>query len=196
LTLDFVAMPKFTIERVSGVAKHRLPAALSREIGRIITSWAYFEYAVQEMVWQTMEVPRSVGRIAIREPRVTDRLEMLRDLIKLRKGEWDDDLFKSVLERAKIITARRDLLAHGIWGTHPSPPFRNETWHVELTRGSWPKNVKDLIEGSKKITPELVPMDLEKLRSTTGEIEALIDDLKRLRKSAVGPPLSSPQKSP
>jgi hypothetical protein len=52
-------------------------------------------------------------------------------------------------------------------------------------RGSWPKNVKDLIEGSKKINPEMVPMRLPDLRDTTAGIIELIDDLKRLRSSAV-----------
>ena len=179
---------KKTIERVSGTAKYELPASISREIGRIIVHWAHFEHIVQEMVWQTMQVSQQVGRIAVREPRVTDRLEMLRDLVKLRNGEWNDELFKSILERAKLITARRDLLAHGIWGEHPDPQWRNnEVWHVQLARGSWPKNLKELVAGSKKITPEMVPMERDTLRSTTSEIVQLIADLKTLRSSAVGP---------
>ena len=88
---------KKTIERVSGTAKYNLPASISREIGQIIVHWAHFEHIVQEMVWQTMQVSQQVGRIAVREPRVTDRLEMLRDLVKLRNAEWNDDLFKSIL---------------------------------------------------------------------------------------------------
>jgi hypothetical protein len=178
--------PRVTIERVSGVATHDLPPSLCREIGRIIVYWAYFEHGVQDMVWQTMQISQQVGRIAVREPRVTDRLEMLRDLVKLRKAEWDDDLFKSILERAKLITARRDLLAHGIWGVHPSGPWSmDDAWHVQLARGSWPKNMSELIEGSKKVTPEMIPMALSTLRSTTNEIVQLIADLKTLRASAV-----------
>lgn len=176
---------KKTIERVSGIARHDVPASLSREIGRIIVHWAHFEHLVQDMVWQTMQVSHQVGRIAVRTPRVTDRLEMLRELVKLRNGEWNDALFKSILDRANLFAAKRDLLAHGIWGAHSNPPWQGEVWHVELARGSWPKNLKELIAGSKKINPEMVPMRLADLRSTTSEIVQIIADLKELRSSAV-----------
>ena len=89
-----------------------------------------------------------------------------------------------------MFAARRDLLAHGIRGVHPDPQWRNDIWHVQLARGSWPKNIKELVAGSKKITPEMVPMELATLRSTTGEIVQLIADLKTLRSSALAPPPS------
>jgi hypothetical protein len=104
---------------------------------------------------------------------------MLRDLVKLRHGTWDDDLYLSILTRAKLLTSKRHLIAHGIWAN------REDGWYVELARGSWPKNLAELVAGSKKVTPELVSMDTSKLRKATNEIEALIQDLKRLRTSAV-----------
>jgi hypothetical protein len=174
-------------EHVSGTARYDLPPSICREIGRIITHWAHFEYLVQDMVWQTMQVSQQVGRLAVRDPRVTDRLEMLRDLVKLRNAEWDDALFKSILDRAKVIAARRHLLAHNIWGVHPTGLWMSDdTWHVQSTQGAWPKTLSDVIEGSKKITPEMKPIRLSDLRSTTSEIVELIADLKRLRSSAVG----------
>src|SRR5258708_11874622 len=81
---DF-AMAKI-VERVIGNAVYELRIPFSREIGRVIVHFAYFEQCVQEMVWDAMGVSEAVGRIAIREPRITDRLEMLRDLIGLRGG--------------------------------------------------------------------------------------------------------------
>jgi hypothetical protein len=161
---------------------------MSREIGRIIVHWAYFEYCIQEMNRQTLGITAAAGRLAMREPRFTDRLEMLHDLIKLRKGEWDDALYKSLLSRAKLAEAKRNLVTHGIWA------HRSDGWYVELTRGSWPKNLRELVAGSRKITTELVPMDTDKLRSATSEIAGLIDNLKRLRASAVGTPWPSPEK--
>ena len=61
----------------------------------------------------------------------------------------------------------------------------DDVWHVQLARGSWPKNISELVEGSKKIIPEMVAMPLAKLRETTSEIVQLIGDLKKLRASAV-----------
>lgn len=171
-------------EHIYGHAKYQLPARLSREIGRIIVHWAHFEYLVQDMVWETMKVSNAVGRIAVREPRVTDRLEMLRDLVKVQKGFWDDELFNSIFRRAKLIAARRDLLAHGIWDEIPEPRWPEDVWHLQLTRGSWPKNFRDLVAASKKIDPQLVPITLALLKETTIEIEQMIQDLKKLRSSA------------
>jgi hypothetical protein len=176
----------FSIERVSGIADYRLPPSMSREIGRIIVHWSYFEYCVQEMNWQALGVTPAAGRVAVRAPRVTDRLEMLRDLIKLREGEWDNDLFKSILDRSKLVEAKRNLVTHGIWG------HREDGWYVELSRGAWPKNLRELIAPTRVIQPEFKAMSLEKLREATTEISELIGDLKRLRASAVGPSTPSP----
>lgn len=126
----------------------------------------------------------------MREPRVTDRLEMLRDLIKIQKGQLNEALYKSIFTRAKLAEAKRNLVAHGIWAD------RDEGWYVELTRGSWPKNVRELLAGSRKIDPEMVEIDIDKLRTATTEIEALIVDLRKLRDSISLPPRPSPQKHP
>jgi hypothetical protein len=173
------------IDPVKGTARADLPASLAREIGRIIVHWSNFEYFVQSMVWQTIQVSEQVGRLAVRDARIADRLEMLRDLIKLRNGTWDDALFKSILERAKVVDAKRNLLAHGIWDVHAGSLLEGDVWYVQVARGSWPKNVKELIEGSKKINPEMMPIRLSNLRETTEGIVQLIEDLKRLRSSAV-----------
>ena len=166
---------KKILERVSGNASYELPLSFSREIGRIIVHWAYFEQCIQEMVWQAMGLSEAVGRIAVREPRVTDRLEILRDIIKLRGGSWDDALYKSILSEANLLAAKRHLVGHGMWFHHKSAG----EWHVQLTRGSWPKNTADLIAGSKKVTPESVEITLEELRSATTSISVLIGDLKK-----------------
>ena len=178
-------------ERVSGLANYNLPVRFVREIGRIVVSWAYFENCVQEMNWQALGISPAAGRTAMREPRASERLEMLSALIELREGTWDAQLFKSILARAKVLEAKRNLVAHGIWGYVKHA----HEWHVQLARGTWPKNQSELVKGSKKVTPESVLMSVEKLREATSEIEKLLADLKTLRGSAAGP-ASSPEKSP
>jgi hypothetical protein len=162
-----------------------------RLIGRIIVHWAHFEHLVQDMVWQSIPVSQAVGRTAVREPGVIDRLEMLRDLVKLRDAQWDDELFNSILDRAKLKVAHRNLLAHGIWGNHSGGTMNmDDIWHVQLARGSWPKTLSELVESSSKVMPEMVPMELSKLRTATSEIVQLIGDLKKLRASAAASPPS------
>jgi hypothetical protein len=177
------------IERISGHAAYQLPDSLSREIGRILVRLAYFEQCVLEMVWQALNLSEASGRIAVRDPRVTDRLDMLRDVIKERGGSLDEELLKTIRQKVDLIVARRHLLAHGIWFHHKALG----EWHVQLTRGSWPKTKEELVSGSKKVTPESIVMTVDELRSTTAEIDGLIADLKRLRLSAVGPPQPSPE---
>jgi hypothetical protein len=116
LGASVMAKPTYVAGRLTGVAIYELPASFSREIGKIVVRWAYFEHCVQEMNWGVLNLSPAAGRIAIREPRVTDRLEMLQELIALRKGLWDEELYKSILSRARLASAKRDLLAHGIWG--------------------------------------------------------------------------------
>jgi len=185
-----MAAKSYFAEHVTGLATYQLPASLAREIGRIMVHWAYFEHCVQEMNWQSLDLSAPEGRIAMREPRVTDRLEMLCELVNLRGATWDTELYKSILARSKVLAAKRDLLAHGIWGYLS----KSNEWHVQLARGTWPKNVREIVKGSKKITPEGVLMDTDKLRSATTEMAALIDDLKRLRSSTTGPPRPSQKK--
>jgi hypothetical protein len=151
--------------------------------------FSYFEQCVQEMVWQVLHVSDAAGRIAVREPRVTDRLDMLRDVVGIRGAYFDEELFKSLRQRANLIAAKRHMLAHGIWFHHKALG----EWHVQLTRGSWPKTEEELVVGSKKITPESKVITVDELRSTTAQIDELIADLKRLRLATYEAPSSSPE---
>ena len=180
------------IEHLSGPATPQLPASHSREIGRIIVHWSYFEHCVQESIWELLQISEPAGRLTVREPRVTDRLEMLRDLMTVYNGSWDRALYKSVYTAASLLAAKRHLLAHGIWFHHKAAG----EWHVQLTRGTWPKNIAELEAASKKIIPESVPISLDDLRSATKEIHTLIADLKRLRASATARPPPLPETHP
>jgi hypothetical protein len=150
--------------------------------------WAHFETSVQSMIHQAANVTPPIGRIAVREPRATDRLEMLHELIQVRGGTWNHELYKSILSKARLIEPKRDLVAHGMW------ILTDAGWDVRLARGSWPKNVSEYVRGSKKANPESIPMDLGKLRTATKEIDDLIQDLEQLRKSARSSRPPSPEK--
>lgn len=174
-------------ERVSGVADYNLPVAFNREIGRIIVRWANLEYYVQTMVWEILGISRAEGRIAIREPRVADRLDMVNQIIQVQQATWDADLYKSVAKRMRDLASERDLVAHAIWGRH------DNQWYVQVTRGAYPNDLSHLVTGSRRVMPEMVLMTVEKLKTTSADIEKLIFDLKRLRGTAERPP-EEPQK--
>ncbi len=130
---------KYVLETISGLATPELPAPISREIGRIIVHWSYFENCVYEMVWDILNLTAAAGRIAVRQPRVEDSLAMIYDLLELRRGEWDHELYKSMLARVRLLAAKRHLITHGKWHHYErGSTWRTDEWHVELARGSWP----------------------------------------------------------
>lgn len=185
----FAMKKRFLRVDVTGTGVSELPDDIAAGIGKIIVRWAYFEAIVQDLIWQTLGLGPAEGRIAVREPKIQERLEMLCELVTNRKCRWDDVLYKSIRERAPPLAAKRHLLAHGGWIKHDGE------WHVQLTRGSWPKNMAELVAGSKKVVPELVLIDAERLKAATNQIDQLIEDLKALRKSSVGPPRQLPEQS-
>ena len=71
--------------RIIAPAQYVLPASFSREIGRIMVHWAYFEHVIRHIAWDIIGVDHSMGRIAIRDPRIDDHLDMLVDIAYLKK---------------------------------------------------------------------------------------------------------------
>lgn len=170
-------MSEYVALKVGGVARYDLPAPLAREIGRFLVTWAHFEYYAQAIVWVTLGLGQEEGRIAVREPRVIDRLDMIRDLALFQNREMDFVLLKDIRVRAEPLAGRRHLLAHGIW-----QKFSNE-WCVLVTRGSWPEpdiEIPDYPASNKTIQPEAFPINVEDLRQWREATVSLIEDMKHL----------------
>jgi hypothetical protein len=73
-------MSEYFFVKVGGVVRYVIPAPLAREIERFLVTWAHFEHYVRAVVWTLVEVGQEKGRLADREPRVPDRLDMIRDI--------------------------------------------------------------------------------------------------------------------
>jgi hypothetical protein len=108
-------MATFRAERIKSLARYDIPAPLAREIGRFLVAWAHFEHYVQALIWLALEIGAEAGRVAVREPRVTDRLDMLQDLGELDNIEMDYVLLLDIRKRANLLAAKRHLLAHSLW---------------------------------------------------------------------------------
>jgi hypothetical protein len=70
----------------------KLPSFLLRDIGRIITHHSVLEWKLSRIVYTLLGIDPVAGRIAVREPRTTDRLEMIVDLLKLKGISVSADL--------------------------------------------------------------------------------------------------------
>lgn len=174
-------MPEFSeffTEKRSGPARYDIPASLVREIGQFIVTWTYFEHALQAVIWNFLNISSEEGRITVREPRATDRLDMIRELGKFHKAEMDFILLKDMRKRADLLAGYRHMMAHCFWQKF------DDDWCVVMTRGVWqeyPIEIANYPLGiSKNIEPQAIPVKLEEVRRWTRDTISLIDDIKKL----------------
>lgn len=167
-------------EAISWKARIDLPEPFLTEVGRVIVQWSFFEQLVQSLVRQQIDLSPPEARLALREPRVTERLELLQDLMTLHQGTWNSELYNSIYTRAKRWATRRDLFAHSIWG-------RNETtgtWHIQVVRGKWTKHLEEQFRGHRRVMPAALEITINHLLIANKSIASLIDDIERLKTSA------------
>ena len=179
-----------TFQDVSEKSRYDLPGSLHRQIGCSIVRWAYFEQYIQKMIWAVaFNADRrgaAIGRIAMREPPASDRLDLLERVATVRGLSFDKTLLRELRKRTKALAEQRDLIAHGLWTKDP-----NVGWVVQQTRGTWTQH-RGGPTGRKRVIPEASPRDVENLRATIWEIEVLIADGKKLLLSFKDEPKSSP----
>jgi hypothetical protein len=168
-------------------SRHDIPASLAREIGRFVVTWANFEDYVQAVIAGSLELSTAEGRIALREPRVTDRLDILRDLCVLRNFAADFVLLADIRARANTLASKRHLVAHCIW----QKP--EHYWCAILTRGHWDSHpeVQGQISGSKSVEPQAIPVDANDVRGWVEQTVALSADFEKLGDNPR--PLPSPE---
>ena len=171
---------KQKLQRFELPASYELPVSFSREIGRIIVHWAYFEHSVQRLVWLLMGVDEQEGRIGVREPRVEDRLDMIRDLAELKSFPLDAKAMSFIKGECEKVRIYRDLLAHGLWMQYP-----DNTWRIAQVRGQHPPDTEGPPQRSRRINPGAVPISLGTLQRTTQHIQILIEGIKPLEKKIV-----------
>jgi hypothetical protein len=169
-----------------------LPASLDREIGRVIVAWACFEWHITQAAHLLVGVGPQTGRLAIREPRVTDRISMVKDLVEHLKVPVNFD-FKDFASAAGELSTRRDWLAHGIWVRHKP----TNKLLLRITQGTWERPVPEgKVKASRRIYPQGQAIGAEHLKILRSAIEQMIarsDDLVGQVKAAIE---ASPPKRP
>jgi hypothetical protein len=92
-----------------------LPAALTREIGRVVVSYARLEWLLRQLLYAVLGVTQTEGRIAVGEPRATDRFDRICEILAFKAMATDDDL-KAIRDAIEACQTQRNQLAHA---THP-----------------------------------------------------------------------------
>jgi hypothetical protein len=160
-------------------ARYDIPAPLAREIGRFLVTWAHFEHYVQAIIWNCLQISGEQGRIAVREPRIIDRLDMIRDLGECQNLGMDFVLLKEIRTKAEPLAGRRHMLAHCLWQK------LDNDWCAVVTRGTW-QDLPIEIAGyypvgvSKNLEPHGVPINGDDVRGWTERTILLIGELKKV----------------
>lgn len=163
-------MPKKpTYQKVETNALREVPASINREIGRIIVRWAFVEFCLQKIVWRLVGVDDAVGRLAIRDPRATDRIDMIVDLAALHSIKIDKAQIREFREQVNYGQIHRDILAHGLWGKYPDGSLR-----VVRSTGQHPKNIKQVPHRSRRVAPSALTVTVEQLRDAIEKIDWII----------------------
>lgn len=170
---------------IAGSLVEDLPVALFREIGRVIVAFAALQYNLSQVIYMLMRIDRQTGRISVREPRATERLGIILDLIQQRQLDVDLDLV-ALLKTLDDCQRGRDQLAHGTWVRHAG------AIRLAISRGSSPPfGTKGKIK--RVILPEAIPFEVDDCRSLLADIreaQAIVDKLVNELRPKLPPPSS------
>jgi hypothetical protein len=155
-----------------------LPAPYLRDIARVIVTYAGYEHQILALSWAICfladPVGDKLGRLAFRQMKAEDQISLIERLAEVRGVKLDQSLIKEIKTRVKRVSIKRNLLAHGKWSKPGS------YWVVQETQGSW-ENSLDGPRGRRAITPEVVPINSDVLRTIYEDAQKLLDDANRLR---------------
>ena len=180
-------MPTFPVRK-------KLPVAYSTEIGRIITRWARLEWELKHIAYTILQVNQAEGRLSIREPRASEYLTMIEDLMQVRGLSISTEL-KPHMKQAKKALEKlgnfRNALAHGIWIKRPETRLPV----LQLPSGGLvklPRTTKKLPKA--KIEPRALAIELSGLRAALRDIEELTRFIRAMRDELVVQVYASPDK--
>jgi hypothetical protein len=111
-----------------------LPSSMLREIGRAMVTHALLEWLLLRTIYLLLALDPIEGRIAVRDPRTTDRLDMIVDLLRIKKATKKVTVdLQDLRTRLDECSRARDALAHGIWVRDDEA----SKWFLRFSGGSW-----------------------------------------------------------
>ena len=127
------------------------------------------------VIYLLLDIDPKRGRLAVREPRATDRLIVIKDLINLSNITVTLDLTSLSTSLAKV-QSERDRLAHGIWLRDQST---NEIL-LRVTKGTL-QTAKGRREKTKRvISPEGIIFGVSECRKLTEDIREAAETIELL----------------
>ena len=115
-----------------------VPMIHERLLGRLVVEWAKMEQAMDDLIWQFLDLPNEFGRILTSRMDASSKSQMIRQLSQLSFGHSTSDYMvwsyiDDLLKRLEILKEARNLAVHGTWA-------RN---HPDLTPMAFSLRIKD-----------------------------------------------------
>lgn len=156
-----------------------LPPGYSKFLGDVIARWAIVEHVMTSCVRLNVRVPRQVADIAVREPRASDRIDMINELMQVRNITTTVDMGRL---RTDVVVAegQRNVLAHSVWC------ILEGTDQVFLVRSSasWrPPGIGSRV--SRRMVPEAIPWGLTNFQPVFKALSASLDGLDKLQRELI-----------
>lgn len=150
-----------------------LPRSYNEQLGRIIVRWGYLEHHAQDIVYWLLGVSPKAGRVAVNEPRLADRIDMIAELAHLYAIKTTPKQVKSLRDKAEDYKFFRDLYAHGLWLYDK----KQDRFLVQMTRGAKPNKPPHATkyEWNRRIRPAGLP-------THDAELEIFVADLDDMRR--------------
>ena len=151
----------------------RLPQRYSTEIGKLIARCAYIEWRLHQLVYLLLDVTPAEGRIAIRDRREPEYLDMICDLLDLNSFSIPPPVTQLRHDIAAC-SQFRNLVTHSIWVRHPE----THELMAQLTRGQWDRS--KLPPGqtlSRQILTEAIPVTLSDLQGAVESTRSISQQL-------------------
>ena len=126
------------------------------------------DWRLQLLAYLLLGMSPKVGRLVVREPRATDYVQMLRDLMALTNIKPSLDL-NQLYNAVDNLQGLRNKLAHGIWldGQSADLPI------LRVTSGSWtPEPQKSSVK--RKIYPQSWIIGVKPLRAAVRELDTTV----------------------
>lgn len=159
---------------------YKLPKEFIDKIGHVIVAFSYLEYLLSRIIYDLLNVGQKEGRLAVREPRATDRLDIIIDLLNIKEIKVDVDI-DAISQLLDDVQSRRNNIAHGVWLEHPN----TGQIFLRLTRGSWQPDPKIRGKVKKTIHPEGREYGEPELSQLCNDIDGLTEGVIDLAKEVV-----------
>lgn len=167
-----------------------LPTEIYTAIGMVIQKYSLLDATLQYTIYSLVGVDEVVGRLAVQEPRASDKMSVIEDLARLKGVTLDADLVKKLKSDLPKAKSLRDGIAHGLFFKHPE---KDGQVLIGATAGTWqpPGMVKGKVK--RKIRPEAPHIYVDDMANLIATIQAMYESAKELRRSVAEQMLAQQQ---